>query len=230
MQYKIITDELAALANKDYANHYMKFFQTHKGGYGEGDTFWGIRAPNLRAVAKKYTKTATLEDMGCLMEHKIHEARVTGLLLMNAHMKRDAEAVKSLYLDKIDRINNWDLVDISAPNILGIYCYDRKDISLLWELARSGKLWRERISIIATLWHTRKGSLNEALLFAEYFLRHKHDLMHKAAGWVLREAGKKDETALLVFLDKHYKNMPRTMLRYSLERLNEQKRKHYMAK
>ncbi|MCL2390785.1 MAG: DNA alkylation repair protein [Endomicrobia bacterium] len=228
-----ILKELKSLGDKEFAIHHAKFFQTHKGGYGEGDLFWGLRVPQQRAVAKKYYKDITLKEAKELLQHKIHEARLTALAVLSEKYKKaddkEKKAVVKTYLANTEYINNWDLVDLSAPYIAGAFWFDNPSDDML-ELAKSKNLWRERISMVSTLYFIKRGRLKETFELAEMFLSHKHDLMHKAAGWMLREAGKKDISALRAFLDKNHKKMPRTMLRYAIEKFPDRERKKYMGR
>jgi len=228
-----ILKELKSLGDKKIALHHAKFFQTHKGGYGEGDLFWGLRVPQQRTVAKKYFKDITLKETEKLLQHKIHEVRMTALLILVEKYKKadekDKKATVKIYLANTKYINNWDLVDLSTPSITGAFWFNNNTIDM-FKFAKSKDLWRERIVMISTLYFIRQYRFKETFELAEMFLTHKHDLMHKAAGWMLREAGKKDINALRVFLDKNYKKMPRTMLRYSIERLSEKERNKYMGK
>ena len=229
----IIIKELKSGGNKDFALHHMKFFQTHKGGYGEGDRFFGLKVPRQRAVSKKYWKQIKPEEAGDLLKHEIHEVRFTALMILIEHYKKACGKLKKkivkIYIGNAKYVNNWDLVDLSAPFITGPYWFENgtKD---LWAFARSGNLWKERIAVLSTLYFIRQGDFSQTIKLAEHFLGHKHDLMHKAAGWMLREAGKRDIKVLYDFLDKYHKLMPRTMLRYSIEKLPEKERKRYMKK
>ncbi len=233
MVKKLIIDEIKKHADEKLALHHSKFFQTHKGGYGEGDLFYGLNAPQMRGIVKLFYKNADFEDIKDLLKNPYHEVRMCALLIMAEKFKRASESEKAIfagiYLEHVKYINNWDLVDLSAGYILGEYWLD-KDLKDLWKLANSKHLWSERIAVISTFAFIRKSKFEPTLELCEFFLGHKHDLIHKATGWMLREAGKRDEGVLLSFLDKHHKTMPRTMLRYSIERLPQETRKHYMAK
>lgn len=209
-----------------------KFFKTGPGQYGEGDKFIGVTVPQIRAVCAKY-KDLNLAQIEKLLENPIHEARLGATLIMADQAKRakkdeaTKKALYDLYLKRTDRINNWDLVDTSCHQVVGGYLIDRpRDI--LYKLAKSDSLWERRISIISTFYFVREGQLNDTFKIAELLVNDKQDLMHKAVGWALREAGKKDETKLLKFLDKHAATMPRTALRYAIERLEPDQKLRYM--
>lgn len=229
---KDLMAELDGLGNPGYAEHAQRFFKTGKGQYGEGDIFIGLRMPTIRTVAKKYTEMV-LPEIEKVLESPIHEHRMAGLVIMvnKARTKRLSELeLKDLYdfyLEKTDRINNWDLIDISCRDIVGRYLFD-KPRKPLYDLAKSEDLWDRRISIVSTAYFIGKNDLTDTWKISEILLSDKQDLIHKAVGWMLREAGKRDEAELKVFLDKHAHQMPRTMLRYSLEKLHEANRKHYM--
>lgn len=228
-----IIKDLKLSANEEQARHSLRFFKTGKGEYGEGDLFLGLTVPAVRAAVKKYKKEVSLQDLKPLIADKYHEVRLCGLMLtVELYRAAKTEARKkevySFYMSGTKGINNWDLVDLTAYNIAGSFLYD-KSRKPLFDFARSGNLWKERIAIISTMYFVKRGDFKDTLALAELFLTHKHDLMHKAAGWLLREVGKKDIAVLYGFLDKYAARMPRTMLRYSLEKLPEQKRKYYMA-
>lgn len=225
--------ELKAAADPALAAHAQRFFKTGKGEYGEGDLFLGMKTPVMKEIAKKY-KTLPLTELEELLHSKYHEARSLALnILTMQYPKASAEKKKEIagfYLRNRKYINNWDLVDISAYKILGAYILETGDPSILYELAASGHLWSERISVISCCAMIKKGDLKDIQKLAVHFINHKHDLMHKAVGWMLREAGKEDEKALLGFLEKYADKMPRTMLRYSIEKLTPEQRKYFMAK
>lgn len=208
----------------------QNFFKTGKGQYGEGDVFLGVTVPETRKVAKKYF-ILSLQDIKTLLESKVHEERLCALLILvnNYQLKKESEQEKivKFYLKNTKRVNNWDLVDLTAPKILGDWLLTRNK-SLLYALAASQNLWERRISMIATYRFIQERDFKDALKLAQFHLRDDHDLMHKAVGWMLREIGKKNQKALLTFLDTHYKEMPRTALRYAIERLDKKKKMHYM--
>lgn len=209
-----------------------KFFKTGKGQYGEGDKFLGVVVPNTRIVAKKH-KDVSFEVVAELLQSEWHECRLCALLMMVERFKKsdekERENIYRFYLSQTKHINNWDLVDLSAPYIVGDYLKD-KSRDDLYRLAESNLLWEQRIAVVATVTLIRNNDFIDILRLAELLLQHKHDLIQKAVGWMLREMGKKDRDLLLQFLDKYSKVMPRTMLRYSIEKLTEAERKYYMKR
>lgn len=227
-----IKKELKSLANPKQAVILERFFKTGSGEYGEGDVFLGIKVPRQRQVAKKYVDLS-LADLGKLIKSKIHEQRLVALLILIEKYKKgsDIERQKyyNFYLKNTLYINNWDLVDLSAPNIVGNYLLD-KPRAVLHKLARSGNLWERRIAVIAVFSFIRENDFKDILKLAKLLLNDEHDLIHKAVGWMLRETGKRDQTVLEKFLLKYYQKMPRPMLRYAIERLGESKRKYYLVK
>ena len=228
-----IRDELSAAADEKKAGDYEWFFKTGPGEYGEGDRFLGVTVPSQRKIARKYYKEATLSDVGTLLESGTHEHRLTALfiLVLKYEKARDDDEKKAavdLYLQKLDRANNWDLVDSSAPKILGAWLFD-KDRSMLYGLARADHLWRQRVAVLATYYFTKQDDFKDTLRIAELLLGHPHDLIHKAVGWMLREIGNRDRKTEEEFLKKHYKKMPRTMLRYAIEKFEPEERKRYLA-
>ena len=232
---KDIINDLNAEKNKIIAANRARFMQSHKGGYGEGDLFFGLTVPNQRRICKKYYKEISLEETEKLLHDKFHESRYIALsILKEKYTKKkisakEKEDIVKIYLRNTEHINNWDLVDISAPHITGEFWFHNPSKDM-WRLAKSENLWKERISVLSTHYFIRNNRFEEILKLAEFFLLHKHDLMHKAVGWMLREVGKRNIDVLYSFLDKYCMNMPRTMLRYSIEKLPENKRKHYMGK
>lgn len=224
--------ELLKLKNDELAQHLMRFFKTGKGQYGEGDKFLGIRAPKTREIAKKYYKTTPLTEIQSMLDNPYHEIRLCALLMMVLiYEKTDKkDEIVNLYLKNTKNINNWDLVDNTAHKIIGAHYIKTKNPEIIKKLAESNHLWSERIAVVAQ-WSIVKTKEYALLLeLCEKFLTHRHDLMHKAVGWMLREAGKQDEAVLLGFLDKHCKTMPRTALRYAIERLSPGLRQYYMKK
>jgi 3-methyladenine DNA glycosylase AlkD len=225
-----IQKELRALASPETAAILQGFFKTGPGQYGEGDVFLGIKVPVLRALAKQH-RTAGLDDVQTLLDSAYHEERVFALLLLMQFYPRADEAGKQaafdLYLGNTQRINNWDLVDVSAPHIVGRHLEDRPR-RILHTLSKSDSLWERRIAIIATFHFIRLDDFADTLKIARILLHDEHDLMHKAVGWMLREVGKRDLAAEEEFLHAHYRAMPRTMLRYAIERFPEQKRRNYL--
>ncbi len=258
MTAKQIQNELKKAANPEKAKILQRFFKTGKGEYGEGDIFLGIVVPEQRKIAKKHPDL-TLEEIQKLLSSKIHEHRLTSLfILINKYKKAEDDKEKKkifdFYLKNTKNINNWDLIDLSAPNIIGNYLLDKdkwdsrstenkrgagnkggigntNKRAILHKLARSKSLWEKRIAILATFEFIKNGEYEDTLKISEILLNDKHDLIHKGVGWMLREVGKrvspeKEEE----FLKKHYKGMPRTMLRYAIERFPEDKRRYYLRK
>jgi len=230
------SDLLAALharANPKRADALQGFFQTGPGQYGEGDRFLGLRVPDVRAVAKE-AKALTLADVEALLDSEWHEARLAALAVMVNRFPKagqaDREAMVALYLRRTDRINNWDLVDVSAPHIVGAYLLDRDDaLDVLERLAASENLWERRIAAVATFAFIRQRDVVPTLVVAEALIADLHDLVHKAVGWMLREAALRESAAVEAFLDRHAATMPRTMLRYTLERFPDPLRRRYMT-
>lgn len=222
--------ELLSLKDEEQANHLMRFFKTGKGQYGEGDKFLGVRVPKTRSIVKKYYNNVNFEQIQEMLNNSYHEIRLCALLIMVAlYEKNPQDKIVELYLKNVKNINNWDLVDLTAHKIIGTHYIKTRDRSIILNLANSGHLWSERIAVVSQWSVLKTGEFELLLELCEKFLTHKHDLMHKATGWMLREAGKKDEKILLSFLDKHSKIMPRTMLRYSIEKLTPDQRKFYMG-
>ncbi|WP_428898098.1 3-methyladenine DNA glycosylase AlkD [Parelusimicrobium proximum] len=228
-----IEKEFNKHADKKKAADMQRFFKTGKGEYAEGDIFLGLSTAVVRGAANKYYKDIPLSELEALLQSPVHDHRSCALAMLRKKYERknapDKKEIADLYLRNTEHINNWDLVDISAPHITGPYFYGG-DKKILWKLAKSGNLWEERIAIMSTMYNIQQKDFALTLELAEYFLTHKHDLIHKASGWMLREAGKRDESVLLAFLDKHSKVMPRTMLRYAIEKLTPAQRAHYMKK
>ena len=224
--------ELAQLGDPDRAKNLSRFFKTGKGQYGEGDVFLGITVPEQRKVAKRYDNLS-LDDLQELLNSEIHEHRFTALVILIAKYRKAEESRKNeifeFYLKNIENINNWDLVDLSAPRIVGDYLIN-KERPILYNLAKSNNLWERRISILSTFTFIANNDFKDALNISELLLHDEHDLIHKAVGWALREIGKRDQEAEERFLTKHYLHMPRTMLRYAIEKFAEKKRKKYLNK
>lgn len=222
--------EARGMASKKRAETNKWFFKTDKGGYGEGDLFMGLTMPQQRALAKKY-KDMSLSNAVKLLHSKTHEERAMALIIMIHHFQSGDEVTKKkvyqTYLKETAYINNWDLVDISSYQIVGTYLLDRSS-KKLDQLAKSRDLWEKRIAIVSTFAFIRKGRLDETIRIAKILVNDNHDLIHKAVGWMLREVGKKDVKVLEKFLKQHYETMPRTMLRYALEKFSETKRKRYL--
>lgn len=228
--FKSITLALQKLANPDKAKLLARFFKTGPGEYGEGDVFLGITVPAQKKVAGQYANL-TLTNLQKLLQSKIHEHRLTALLILVKQYQQagsdDQKQIVDFYLHNTKHINNWDLVDLSAPNILGNYLL-KNDRRLLYQLMKSKNLWERRIAILATFAFIRNNQFTDTLKIAKLLLIDKHDLIHKALGWMLREIGKRDQKILEDFLNQHHQNMPRTMLRYAIERLPEALRKKYL--
>ena len=215
---------------RDRAVILQRFFKTGKGEYGEGDIFYGIKVPVQRTIAKRF-KDLAFEDLKVLISAKVHEERlIAAFILVDQYKKGDEKKKKivfDFYLKNRKGINNWDLVDLSAPKIVGAYLID-KEKDLLYKFAVSKDLWEKRIAIISTQTFIREHFFEDTLNISEILLQDKHDLIHKAVGWMLREVGNRDLETEEEFLKKHYKTMPRTMLRYAIEKFPEQKRIAYL--
>jgi len=224
--------DINKLKNPQKAQLLARFFKTGKGEYGEGDVFLGLTVPRQRAIAKKYTKL-TLADLRKLLNSKFHEYRLISLLILTEKYKKadnqEKNKIAGFYLKNTKKINNWDLVDLSAHKILGDYLLE-KDKKIIYRLAKSENLWERRISILTTFYFIGKGEFEDSLKIAEILLNDKQDLIHKAVGWMLREIGKRDTKTLTGFLEKYYKRMPRTMLRYAIEKFDDSKRKTFLNK
>jgi 3-methyladenine DNA glycosylase AlkD len=229
-----VVKEIQALSNRGRAHDLQKFFQTAPGQYGEGDVFLGLKVPQVRTVAKEY-KAISLAEIDVLVRSKFHEVRLCGLVILTLQYKAAKERktkkkLFDLYLKAMTDgyINNWDLVDVTAP-IIGEYLIDLDDpYVLLYKLAKSKSLWQRRVSMVFTFAFIRSGDIEPTFEMAEKLLHDKHDLIHKAVGWALREAGKLNGIALRNFLSAHSHEMPRTMLRYSIEKFSERERKKWL--
>jgi len=220
--------EARLLADPEKAKISAGFFKTGKGDYGEGDKFIGLTMPDIRRLALKY---ATLDISGIkkLARSAIHEERMTALVIMTLRYPREKEKFYRLYMKSRAHINNWDLVDVTCPKIVGDYLLD-KPRGLLYEMARSENLWERRMAIVATFEFIKNNDFSDTFKIAEILLGDNHDLIHKAVGWMLREAGKRDKRAEEDFLRKHCRSMPRTMLRYAIEKFPENERRRYLKK
>ena len=227
-----IQHELEAYIDPIKKEYLPRFFKTGKGQYGEGDRFLGVVVPNTRLVAKLH-KDEPFEVMAGLLQSEWHECRLCALLMLVERFKKSDEAGKKdiydFYLSQTARINNWDLVDLSAPGIVGEYLKDktRED---LYRLADSSLLWDQRIAVVSTYTLIKNNDFIEILRLSEQLLSHKHDLMQKAIGWMLREMGKRDKDLLVQFLERYCKIMPRTMLRYAIEKFPEEERREFMKR
>jgi len=222
----MIVDDLRKLANPDKAKILQKFFKTGKGEYGEGDIFLGLTVPEQRKIAQKY-RNLTFSEIQELLSSPIHEFRLTALIILTLKYKKaeesEREKIVNFYLKNLKNVNNWDLVDLSAPNILGEWFFD-KDKKILYQLAVSKNLWERRIAILSTFGFIRKNVFLDTLKIAEILLFDKHGLIHKAVGWMLREVGKRGREIEFAFLKKYSRKMPRAMLRYAIEKFNEKER------
>jgi 3-methyladenine DNA glycosylase AlkD len=228
---KKIRAELISLGDEKIARHSLGFFKTGKGEYGEGDIFIGVRVPVIRALAKKYGEIS-LSEIVSILQSKVHEERMLALVLMVNKFKKaqveESQALYSSYLDNTQYINNWDLIDISALHIVGAFLYDR-DRSILMKLAQSKSMWERRIAIMSTFYFIRKNDFRDTLKIAQLLINDQQDLIHKAVGWMLREIGNRNLKTEEDFLKPFYNKMPRTMLRYSIEKFPEAKRKKYLS-
>ncbi|MDF1838341.1 MAG: DNA alkylation repair protein [Planctomycetota bacterium] len=230
MSFREAKAALRAHANAKHAEHHQRFFKTGPGEYGEGDIFLGLRVPQVRAVAKRF-KALSLKDLDKFLASPIHEDRLFAVFVLVAQYQKagdeDQATIVDFYLEHTGRINNWDIVDASAHKILGHYLLERPR-KILDQLVRSPSLWERRIAIFSTYTMIQAGDLSTTLKLAKKLLKDDQDLIHKATGWMLRELGKQDEDTLLDFLEIHLAKMPRTMLRYAIEKLPEDVRQAYL--
>lgn len=223
--------QLLALANAEKAAHLSRFFKTGKGEYAEGDVILGITVPLNRLVSKQYY-VLSIDEIAEMLHSSEHEFRLGALIALIEKYQREPTTrheIVQCYIRNMEHINNWDLVDLSAPGILGRHQLDHPTLPLLEPLSHRQLLWARRIAIVATLTLIRNGNFDLTLRFAEQYLNANEDLIHKATGWMLREVGKRSKPTLLAFLDAHATAMPRTALRYAIERLSPELRQHYMA-
>jgi 3-methyladenine DNA glycosylase AlkD len=230
---KLLLADFKAQQNPEFGLRLQSFFKTGKGEYGEGDMFLGLRVPQTRVIVKAYYDVLTLDDFRELLDSKWHEVRLAAVIAMRAQfIHADAKYQKQLYdlyVAHVGRgINNWDIIDISCPHIVGAYLYSVADEKPLYELAK-GNLWQKRVSIISTFWHLKYKDPTLTYTLAETLVNEKHDLLQKAVGWSLREMGKQDGQLLRQFLDKHAATMPRTALRYAIEKFEQTERNKYMS-
>lgn len=228
-----ILEALNDLSVPEKAAFFPRFFKTGKGEYGEGDQFIGVIVPEQRKVAKEYFSKISLEELSQLISSEIHEHRLTALfMLISKFEKAKVQDVKDeiveFYLNHLQYVNNWDLVDTSCYKILGRYAFESQKENLLRELSDSDEMWHKRIAVVGTMYYVKKGSFELTKEFVTQNLLHPHDLMHKANGWLLREMGNKNEAELITYLNQHYRNMPRTCLRYAIEKLDEGLRQDYL--
>lgn len=228
---KQLIQELEKFSDTQRAINSARYFKTWVWQYWEWDKFYGLTVPETRIVVKKYYKLLSLDDVEKLILNEYHEQRLTGLLVLVAKYKsaneEEKKSIYDFYMAHTKNINNWDLVDTSAPYIVWNYLFN-VDKSILYSLAKSENLWEKRISIIATLYFIKYNKYDDTLKLCNILINDTHDLIHKATGWCLREVWKKDEKVLTDYLDKNTTKMPRTMLRYAIEKFNEEKRKHYL--
>ncbi|WP_336731887.1 DNA alkylation repair protein [Chryseobacterium sp. VD8] len=230
---KEIKEALNELSIPEKADSSAKFFKNGKGEYGEGDLFLGVKVPDQRSVAKEFYAGVSMEELSKLLSSQYHEHRLTALfMLISKFEKTKDKAVKDdiveFYLNHLQHINNWDLVDSSCYKILGRYAFENQKDEILRTLSDSEEMWHKRIAVVGTMHYVKKGSFDLTKEFVTKNLKHTHDLMHKANGWLLREMGEKNEAELINFLNKHYKEMPRTSLRYAIEKLDEDLRQDYL--
>jgi len=230
MSINKLREKIKRVSNKKHAEAMLWFFKTGKGEYGEGDIFAGIKVPVQRKIAKEFLNL-NFTELKELLKSKVHEERLIALLILVEKYEKGEEKEKNkifrFYINNRKRINNWDLVDLSAPKIIGHYLLN-KDKKLLYDLEKSENLWDRRIAILATYSFIKSGNFDDALRISDLLLNDKHDLIHKAVGWMLREVGKKNLAVEEIFLQPRYNKMPRTMLRYAIEKFPETKRKKYL--
>ena len=226
-----IRKELREMADGGKAKILQRFFKTGKGEYGEGDVFLGLTVPEARRIALKHAGLS-LSDVKKLLNSKVHEHRLVALEVLTAQYEHakpgEQKKLVKFLLANLDRVNNWDLVDLTAPYVLGDFLVD-KDRKILYRLAASQSLWRRRIAIVSTMAFIKNDDFKDTLKIAQMLMNDEHDLIHKATGWMLREIGKRDQSVLEKFLEKHAARMPRTALRYAIERFDQRKRKHYLS-
>lgn len=230
---KEIKESLAVLSIPEKAEFFPRFFKTGKGEYSEGDFFLGVTVPDQRKVAKEYYAKISLEELSELLSSKYHEHRLTALFILISKFEKTKDSkvkdeIVEFYLNNLQYINNWDLVDSSCYKILGRYTFENQKEDLLRKLSDSDEMWYKRIAVVGTMHYIKKGSFDLTKEFVTHNLKHSHDLMHKANGWLLREMGNKNESELINYLNQYYKEMPRTCLRYAIEKLDEEVRQDYL--
>ena len=227
---KEVINALKTLATEDRRKTNEWFFKTNKGQYGYGDIFLGVRVPDVRQVAKRFSQTITLKELTELIKNPIHEVRLCALIiLVNKYNKEEPDRVYQYYLKHLNSVNNWDLVDTSAPHIIGDYLYKNPEKSkILFEFSSSENLWVRRISIVSTFAFIKNNEFNTTLEITKLLLNDNHDLIHKAVGWMLREIYKRDEDLIKRFLRQNYAQIPRTTLRYAIERMDKEERLLYL--
>jgi len=229
---KQIQKDFRKYSNSEKAKHSQRFFKTSKGEYGYGDIFLGLTTPELKGIVGRYYKEVSLKNLLYFIQSKYHEYRMFGLQCLvykyeRCNTEEERKEIYDIYIRNIKYINNWDLVDVTCPKIVGEYLKD-KDRDILYRLANSKDIWKQRIAVISTFAFIRSNDFKDSLNICEILVNHDHDLIQKAVGWTLREVGKKDLKKEEQFLKKYYKNMPRTMLRYAIERFEESKRQKYL--
>ncbi len=229
-----ITKSLMSVADAQRAISMQRFFKTGKGEYGEGDIFIGVSVPQQRAIAKQFQNECSKKDVIALLDSPIHEERLTGVFILVDKFKKSIKSNQEqewvdLYIEKADKMNNWDLVDSSAHHILGKWL-EKRDRKILYEFSKSTSLWKNRIALVSTLHFIRKYDFEDALRLCELALPHQHELIHKASGWMLKEMYERDPNPTCKFIDTFKQKMPRTMLRYAIEKMPESQRKSYLQK
>ena len=230
----LLLQEMLERSDSSQVEGLSRFFKTGPGQYGEGDCFLGIKVPVTREVVKSCWSSVGFDEIEECLASRYHEIRLAALLSLVqifSHSKKDRARQKEcvdFYLAHTDAINNWDLVDLSCYPLLGEWLLD-KERSVLYDLARNGKsIWEQRIGIVSTMAFVRRGQIDDTFAISDILLHHPHDLIHKAVGWLLREAGKRDKAALVAYLEPRFRTMPRTMLRYAIEKFPEEERKAYL--
>jgi len=232
MNADFILQELLSITNPEKARFLQGFFKTGKGQYAEGDVLLGIVVPHTRDIVKR-SPPLPFNEIQVLLDSKYHEARLAGLLFLVKQFKKaekeaERKAIFDFYLQNARKANNWDLVDVTCRDVIGGYLLDKEDRSILYRLAESDNLWEQRMAIVATWTFIKHKQFDDTLAIAEKLLTHKHDLIHKAVGWMLREVGKKDRETLVEFLEDHHAEMPRTAFRYAIEHFSPKERERFI--
>jgi len=232
MNAEFILQELFSIANPEKARFLQGFFKTGKGQYAEGDILLGIVVPHTRDIVKR-SPPLPFDEIRILLDSEYHEARLAGLLFLVKQFKKakkedERKAIFDFYLQNARKANNWDLVDVTCRDVLGEYLLDKEDRSVLYRLAESDNLWEQRMAIVTTWTFIKHRQFDDTLAIAEKLLNHKHDLIHKAVGWMLREVGKKDRETLVDFLEIHHAKMPRTAFRYAIEHFSPKERERFI--
>ncbi|WP_294220102.1 DNA alkylation repair protein [uncultured Chryseobacterium sp.] len=228
-----IKEALTVLAAPEKAQFFPKFFKTGKGEYGEGDLFLGVKVPDQRRVAKEYYAKISLQELSFLLSSGYHEHRLTAIFILTFKFEKTKdgavqETIVEFYLNHLQYLNNWDLVDSGCYKLLGRYCFENKRDDLLRNLSHSDIIWHKRIAVVGTMDYVKKGSFELTKEFVTRNLKYPHDLMHKANGWLLREMGQRNQQELISYLNLYYRDMPRTCLRYAIEKLDEGLRQDYL--